>query len=145
MPNILIIDDEPCVRELISRELMYDGHQVEGFADAESVMRHLRSSRYDLVILEPYMHGPGGWELLRHIREHNPDLPVLIVTACESFLDDPRVYMAEGCFTKSFDFSKLKQKIAYLLRGIPSSKAELESNRYCSKLSVPHLDWLDSA
>ena len=145
MPNILIIDDEPCVRELISRELMHDGHQVEGFADAESVMRHLRSSRPDLVILEPYMHGPSGWELLRHIKKHNPDLPVLIVTACDGFLDDPRVYVADGCFTKSFDFSKLKQKIAYLLRGKPSPQTEFKSNRYSSKFSVPHLDWLDSA
>ncbi len=145
MPNILIIDDQPCVRELISRELMPDGHKVEGFADAESVMRHLRSSRPDLVLLEPYMHGSGGWELLRHIKKHNPDLPVLIVTACDSFLDDPRVYMAEGCFTKSFDLSKLKQKIADLLRGKPSPQAEFKSNRYSSKLSVPHLDWLDSA
>jgi DNA-binding response OmpR family regulator len=145
MPNILIIDDQPCVRELISRELMHDGHQVEGFADAESVMRHLRSSRPDLVLLEPYMHGPGGWELLRHIKKHNPDLPVLIVTACDSFLDDPRVYMAEGCFIKSCDFSKLKQEISYLLRGKPSSQAESKSNRYSGKFSVPHLDWLDSA
>lgn len=144
MPNILIIDDLPCVRELISRELMHDGHQVEGFADAESVIRHLRSSRPDLVLLEPYMHGPDGFELLRHIKKHNPDLPVLIVTACDSFLDDPRVNMADGCFTKSFDFSKLKRKINHLLRRKPSPQAELESNRFCSKFTVPHLDWLNS-
>ena len=124
---------------------MHDGHQVEGFADAESVMRHLKSSRPDLVLLEPHMHGSAGWELLRHIKKHDPNLPVLIVTACDSFLDDPRVYMAEGCFTKSFDFSKLKKEIAYLLRGKPSPQPELKSNRYCSKFGVPRLDWLDSA
>lgn len=145
MPNILIIDDQPCVRELISRELMHNGHQVEGFADAESVMQHLRSSRPDLVLLEPYMHGQSGFQLLRHIKKHNPDLPVLVVTACDSFLDDPRVNMADGCFTKSFELSKLKQKIAYLLRGKPSPEAELKSNRHCSKFSVQHLDWLNSA
>ena len=144
MPNILIIDDQPCVRELISRELMHDGHQVEGFVDAQSVMRRLRSSPPDLVLLEPHTHGSGGWELLRHIKKHNPDMPVLILTGCDSFLDDPRIYMAEGCFTKSFDFSKLKQKISYLLRGKPSPQAEFRSNRYSSKFSVPHLNWLDS-
>ena len=144
MPNILIVDNQPCVRELISQELMHDGHQVEGFADAESVMRHLRSSRPDLVLLEPYVHGPDGWELLRHIKKQDPDLPVLIVTACDSFLDDPRVYLADGCFKKSFDFLKLKQKIASLLGGKPSPQAELESNRHSSKSSVPHLDWLGS-
>jgi DNA-binding response OmpR family regulator len=145
MPNILVIDDQPCVRELISQELMHDGYQVEGFADAESVMQHLKSSRPDLVLLEPYMHGPEGFELLGHIKKHNPDLPVLIVTACDSFLDDPRLYMAEGCFTKRFDFSKLKQKIAYLLRGKPSPQPELKSKGYSSKFGVPRLDWLDSA
>jgi DNA-binding response OmpR family regulator len=144
MANIMIIDGQPCVRELISQELMYDGHQVESFADAESVMRHLRSSQPDLVLLEPYMHDSDGWELLRHIKKHNPDLPVLIVTACNSFLDDPRLYMAEGCLAKSFDLSSLKQKIAYLLRGKPSPQLKLQSNRYLNKFSVPHLNWLDS-
>ncbi len=115
MPNILIVDDHPCVLGLISQELMHDGHQVEGFADAESVMRHLRSSRPDLVLLEPHLHGPDGWELLRHIKKQDPDLPVLIVTARESFLDDPRAYLADGCFKKSFDFLKLKQEVAALL------------------------------
>ena len=115
MPNILIVDDQPCVLELISQELMNDGHQVDGFTAAESVMRHLRSSRPDLVLLEPFLHGHDGWELLRHIKKQAPDLPVLIVTARKSFLDDPRAYLADGCFTKSFDFSKLKQKVAALL------------------------------
>jgi two-component system response regulator (stage 0 sporulation protein F) len=144
MANIVIIDGQPCVRKLISRELIHDGHQVESFADAESVMRHLRSSRPDLVLLEPYMHDSDGWELLRHIKKDDPDLPVLIVTACKSFLDDPRSYMAEGCLAKSFDLSSLKQKIACLLRGKPSAQLKLQSNRHFNKFSVLHLNWLDS-
>jgi DNA-binding response OmpR family regulator len=145
MPNILIVDDQPCVRKLISQELIRDGHQVDGFADAESVMRHLKSSRPDLVLLEPYLHGPDGWELLRYIKKQDPDLRVLIVTACDSFLDDRRVYLADGCLKKSFDFFKLKQKIANLLGGKPSPQGEFESNRHSSKFSVPHLDRLGSA
>ena len=52
MANILIVDDQPCVRELLSEELICEGYRVASADDVESARRHLRSSRPDLLLLD---------------------------------------------------------------------------------------------
>lgn len=139
MPGILIVDDQPCVRALLSEELMDEGYRVEGLGDAESVRTRLRFTRPDLVLLDLYLDGPDGWELLRDIKRQDPELPVLIVTAYDSFVDDPRLSQADGYFVKSLDFTDLKQKIADLLRRKPSLQIEAEANRHFGKFSAVDL------
>jgi len=139
MPGILIVDDQPCVRALLSEELVQEGYWVEGLGNAESVRTHLRLTRPDLVLLDLYLDGPEGWELLRDIKRQDPDLPVLIVTAYDSFVDDPRLSQADGYFVKSLNFMDLKQKIADLLRRKLSLKNELEPNRHFGKFNAAEL------
>ncbi len=83
--------------------------------DAESVIGHLRFSRPDLVLLDLYLDGPDGWEVLRDIKNQDPHLPVVIFTAYDSFMDDPRLSQADGYVIKSIDLGELKQKIAEFL------------------------------
>lgn len=115
MPNILIVDDQPCIRELISEELIYEGYEVESVGDAESARAHIKRSRPDLVLLDLYLDGPDGWDVLRDIKRQDPRLPVLIVTAYDSFKDDPRLSRADGYVIKSTDFTELKHQIANAL------------------------------
>ena len=126
MPSILIIDDQPCVRALLSEQLVAEGYQVEGLGDGHSVRTYLGSIRPDLVLLDLCLDGPDGWEVLRDIKGQAPELPVLIVTAYDSFVDDPRLSQADGYFVKSLDFRDLKHKIRHLLREKPSLKTETE-------------------
>jgi DNA-binding response OmpR family regulator len=121
MANILILEETPCVRELISEALTGDGHRVDGFANREPVIPYLRSSRPDVVILEPQLQDGDGWHLLRHIKTQHPDLPVLLLAASEGLLDDPRASLADGCLKKSFNFTVLKQAVAAWLCGKPRS------------------------
>ena len=139
MPSLLIVDDQPCVRALLSEELVHEGYRVEGLGDAESVRTRLRFMRPDLVLLDLYLDGSDGWELLRDIKRQDPELPVLIVTAYDSFVDDPRLSQADGYFVKSLNFMDLKQKIADLLRRKSSLKNELEPNRHFGKLNAAEL------
>jgi len=115
MAKILIVDDQPCVRKLLSEELVCDGYQVAAVGDAESATGHLRFSRPDLVLLDLYLDGPDGWEVLRDIKSRDPHLPVVIFTAYDSFVDDPRLSQADGYVIKSIDLYELKQKIANVL------------------------------
>ena len=115
MPNILIVDDQPCIRELISEELIYEGYEVESVGDAESARAHIKRSRPDLVLLDLYLDGPDGWDVLRDIKRQDPHLPVLVVTAYDSFQDDPRLSRADGYVIKSTDFGELKHQIANAL------------------------------
>ncbi|MBW2330540.1 MAG: response regulator [Deltaproteobacteria bacterium] len=115
MANILIVDDQQCIRELLSEELMCEGYRVESAGDGESVTEHLRFSRPDLVLLDLYLDGPDGWEMLRHIKRQDPYLPVIIFTAYDSYMDDPRLSQADGYVIKSVCLDELKQKIANVL------------------------------
>jgi CheY-like chemotaxis protein len=116
MATILIVDDQPHLRELLSLELEDSGHEVEGVGDVQSVKTYFQDSKPDLVLLDLYLNGFEGWDLLRDIKNENPDLPVLIVTAYDNFKRHPALAQADGYVVKSFiGLDGLKQKIDQLL------------------------------
>jgi len=122
MADILVVDDQPAVAEILSEELAREGHQLSSVSDVDSLRRHLKNSRTDLVLLDLYLEGFEGWEVLHTIKRENPDLPVLIFSAYDSFAGDPRLSQANGYVVKSFsNFDELKQKIADTLqrKGVP--------------------------
>jgi len=117
MASILIVDDQPYVRELLSEELSYEGYRVASVGDTKSIWGHLKNSTPDLVLLDLYLNGFEGFDILGEIKKVQPDLPVLIVTAYDSFEQDPRLSQADGYVIKSFvALGELKQKIADILR-----------------------------
>jgi len=116
MENILIVDDQPCIRELVSEELNREGYLVESVGDAESLRKHLTSSPPDLVLLDLYLDDSDGFGVLRNIKRQHPHMPVLIFTAYDGYVDDSRLSQADGYVIKSCNLDKLKQKIADVLR-----------------------------
>jgi len=137
MENILIVDDQPCVRQLVSEELIDEGYRVETVGDAESLRRHLISSRPDLVLLDLYLDGSDGFSLLPDIKRTHPGLPVLIFTAYDSFRDDPRLSQADGYLVKSIILDELKQRIAALLRKEADEETNSNGTRPSIRLGIP--------
>jgi DNA-binding response OmpR family regulator len=135
MADILIIDDQLCVRELISEELILEGYQVHSVGDVESVREHLQFFQPDLVLLDLYLEGPEGFGLLEEIKRQHPYPPVIIVTAYDSYVDDRRLSRADGYVIKSICLDELKGEIADVLdrqrdyRG--TVEAELRSPEVC--------------
>jgi DNA-binding response OmpR family regulator len=138
MANILIVDDQACVRQLLSEELTDEGYRVTSVGDAESAKAHLKASQADLVLLDLYLDGPDGWDVLRDIKRQDPYLPVIIVTAYDSFRDDPRLSLAEGYVIKSTDFRELKQEIANALRRKLVPQDRVETRGYFPKVGMAH-------
>lgn len=115
--SILIIDDQSCVRQLISEELILEGHKVHGLSGAQLVREHLQCLQPDLVLLDLFLDGPEGFGVFQDIKWRHPELPIVILTAYDSFVDDPRLGMADGYVVKSCNFTKLKTKISDILGG----------------------------
>jgi DNA-binding response OmpR family regulator len=138
MANILIIDDQPCVRQVLSEELAGEGYWVTGVGDAGSARAHLKALSPDLVLLDLYLDGPYGWDLLRDIKRQDPSLPVLILTAYDSFVDDPRLSKADGYVIKSVDLTELKEKVANTLRRKPEPEGKVKTKGYFHQVGMAH-------
>ncbi len=80
-------------------------------SDVALAKKRLSFSRPDAVLLDLYLDGPEGFALLGSIKQKYPDLPVIIVTAYDSFEEDPRLCLADGYVVKSLDLNGLKSKI----------------------------------
>ena len=116
MASILIVDDQSYIQELFSQELMDEGYKVLSTGDAESAKVYVENSKPDLVLLDLCLNGLEGWDLLHDIKSKDPHLPVIIVTAYDTYVDDPRVSQAAGYVVKNVvHFDELKQRIADVL------------------------------
>jgi DNA-binding response OmpR family regulator len=80
MATVLVVDDEPIVREVVVRYLERDGHRTLEAADVESARDALRLYSPSLVVLDLMLPGGDGLELCREIRAQT-ELPVIMLTA----------------------------------------------------------------
>jgi DNA-binding response OmpR family regulator len=78
--GVLVVDDEPMVREVVANYLEVDGFEVHEAADGDEALAWLRDHRPELVVLDVMLPGIDGIALLRHIRRDG-DTPVILLTA----------------------------------------------------------------
>jgi DNA-binding response OmpR family regulator len=116
MANILLVDDQPHMGEFLSEELSEDGHTLTCMADADSLLFYLEEATPDLILLDLYLDGFEGLDLLQRIKKGKcSSVPVLILTAYDSFADDPRTSLAQGYVIKDIYTETLKKKISEIL------------------------------
>lgn len=80
MSKILIVDDDPHIRELVSIFLHNEGFDIYEAVDGVEALKTLESVKADMVILDVMMPNMDGWELCRELRE-SYDMPLLMLTA----------------------------------------------------------------
>ena len=108
--TVLVIDDDPAVRNIMSRTLAKDGFRVLEAADGEAGIALARSERPDVITLDVLMPGMDGWTVLGHLKE-DPDLneiPVVMLT----IVDDRNMGYALGAaeyLSKPIDRDRLLQ------------------------------------
>jgi DNA-binding response OmpR family regulator len=115
MANILIIDDQPYLEKLLSEEFCEQGHRITRAEIIEEAWETLRWRRPDIVLLDLHLEGLERWDLLHRIKLEDPHLPVLIVTAYEGSIRDPRLAEADGYVIKEIYPDTLKKKIEEVL------------------------------
>jgi excisionase family DNA binding protein len=84
--RVLIVDDEEGIRELLSRTLALAEYDVSTVPDGVAALHHLRDTgeAYNLVIADLRMPGMDGLELIREVKQFNPQLPIIIITGFSS-------------------------------------------------------------
>lgn len=79
--HVLIIEDEPRIRDFLTRAFEAEGFTVTPVPDGEAGIRQAARGEHDLVVLDLLLPGRSGLEVLTEIRRHHVDLPVLILSA----------------------------------------------------------------
>lgn len=82
--GILVVDDEKGMRDLLSFMLRTEGYHIAEAASGEDALTHMEAGLFDVVIADIMMPGMTGLELLRHIRGHDNDAVVIVMTAYAS-------------------------------------------------------------
>jgi DNA-binding response OmpR family regulator len=115
--EVLVVDDEPMVREVVGRYLALDGITVHEVSDGDTAMRWLSEHTPDLVVLDVMLPGVDGLGILRHLRSVG-DIPVILLTARTEEVD--RVLGlelgADDYVVKPFSPRELAVRVRNLLR-----------------------------
>ena len=114
--RLLVIDDEPDVRELLRELLERAGYDTHEASDGREGLRELYATPMDLVILDVTMPGLDGWATLERIRDVS-DVPVLMLTARGTELERVRGLKAgaDDYVTKPFGPKELLGEVQALL------------------------------
>lgn len=125
---MLVVDDDPIVRDVLVRYLARDGLSVETAADGESALDAFAARRPDLVVLDLMLPRIDGFEVFRRIREDDGDSAVLMLTArgqetdrvvgLESGADD---YVA-----KPFSPREIVARVRAILRRVGAQRSDDE-------------------
>jgi DNA-binding response OmpR family regulator len=115
--RILVVDDDPDIRQLVAELLGRAGHEVEQAPDGRSGLRALHASSPDLVLLDVSMPDLDGWQTLERIRDLT-DVPVIMLTARGQELERVRGLQggADDYVTKPFGRQELIARVQALLR-----------------------------
>ena len=118
MAKILIVDDEPRIRELIREHLQYSGYVCEEAGDGTAALTQLSGGAFDLVILDLMMPFMDGLTCLREMRARHINTPVIILTAREE--EEDKILGleigADDYITKPFSMRELLARVKANIR-----------------------------
>ncbi|RMG32478.1 MAG: response regulator [Gammaproteobacteria bacterium] len=116
--RLLLVEDDPLLGEGLQASLQLEGYAVDWLQDGEAAWAALRSDTFDMIVLDLGLPRLSGLEVLKRLRTHNAEVPVLILTA----RDAPRDRVegldsgADDYLIKPFDLDELAARLRALAR-----------------------------
>ena len=116
--KILVVDDELIMRESLGGWLERDGHTVDKAGSGEEALEKCEKTRYDILLLDIKMEGMSGLEVLKKVKENDPDVSVVMITAYGS-IPSAIEAMKSGAYEyllKPFDPDELMMLIEKIIK-----------------------------
>ncbi len=117
-PKVLVVDDEPNIRELVQVALNFHGFAVATGATGEDVLQLTEAFRPDLIVLDVLLPDIDGFEVCRRLRSVANDVPVIFLTARDATADTVTGLTIGGddYITKPFSVEALVARVRAVLR-----------------------------
>jgi DNA-binding response OmpR family regulator len=139
MSTILVVDDEPHIREVVGSYLAREGHGVVYAADGNAALEAALATPPDLIVLDVMLPGRSGFDVLRALRAAGVGSAVILLTAREDVID--RVagleIGADDYVTKPFEPRELVARVGAVLRRTASPKSPVAHGSPTAAASGP--------
>ncbi|RYF97148.1 MAG: response regulator transcription factor [Chitinophagaceae bacterium] len=121
--RILLVEDEKKIADALKKGLSEQNYDVQVAYDGTEGRRQFESQPFDLVILDINLPGLNGYSLCKKIRNRNPTIPIVMLTALSATDDKIEGFDAgaDDYIVKPFDFKELLVRIRALLKRIHSN------------------------
>jgi two-component system, OmpR family, response regulator len=118
IPKVLVVDDEPNIRELVQVALSFHGCTVVTAATGKEALRCAEASQPDLVVLDVMLPDLSGFEVCRQLRARGDEVPIIFLTARDTSSDTVQGLALGGddYVTKPFSVEALVARIRAVLR-----------------------------
>lgn len=125
--RILVIDDDPKIRSVVRRGLVYEGFRVTDAGTGEEGLDKARDQTPDLVVLDVMLPGIDGLEVCRRLRGAGDEVAILMLTARDEVKDrvEGLETGADDYLVKPFSFEELLARVRALLRRRPTQSGEI--------------------
>jgi DNA-binding NtrC family response regulator len=126
MPRVLVIDDQADVRTMISIVLRINRFEIVEAATAEAGLKAFEEGGFDLAIVDIFLQGSNGSDLIATMRERVPDLPVVAISGMTAldFLSKSPELADIACLQKPFRPNDLTRAIGAAREAVrPSTNA----------------------
>jgi DNA-binding response OmpR family regulator len=120
--SILIVEDEKKIADALKQGLEENNYEVEVAYDGLIGKKMVLARKFDLVVLDINLPGLNGYELCKEVRQHDQQLPIIMLTALQSTDDKLEAFDlgADDYLVKPFEFKELLARIRALLKRIKS-------------------------
>lgn len=124
--SILLVDDDPKLREVVGYALRREGYELCEARHGGEALACLEAQRFDLIVVDVSMPEVDGFELVRRLRAHDQDTPVLFLSARSDEID--RILGLElggdDYVTKPFSTRELVTRVKVLIRRLTRGRGE---------------------
>ncbi len=134
MSSILIVDDEPLIRDLVRQYLEFDNHIVTEASDGAQAVSLASSNEFDMIVMDVMMPKMDGITAMRRIREFS-DLPIILLTAKNEEYDKIMGFDlgADDYVSKPFSPRELLSRIKVILKRVGSKDSIASTKIYSHK------------
>ena len=118
MFKVLLVEDDSELQQLFSRVLTKSGYHVSGADCVDAALEIMDHETIDIIITDVMLPGTDGFEFVRELRDSDCNLPVLVITAKDSFQDKQTGFNSgvDDYMVKPIDVNEMVLRVAALLR-----------------------------